>query len=134
MQELLLLQVELWATYNNRSRFEKESRSKEKRRVGGLDMIPERVYHKAIKIWGTNRQLWAAIEELAELQQAIAKAMKTQSIHKMKHRIAEEIADTYIVIEQLLIMFKISKAYVDAIKKEKLKKLEETLKWGELLK
>ncbi|HDK7179770.1 TPA: hypothetical protein PTV74_002127 [Clostridium botulinum] len=53
-------------------------------------------------------QKFVAIEELAELQQAISKYQREPTIFKIDN-IEEEIADAYVVLEELKIIFGIDK-------------------------
>lgn len=72
---------------------------------------------KAIDNFGQAIQKVVAMEEMAELIQAISK-----SIRGKDHNIEEEIADVEIMISQLKIMYDNSK--VDMIKQEKLNRLK----------
>lgn len=74
----------------------------------------EDVIERAIKRNGLDMQLTVAIEELAELQQAICKYKRGE-----EHNIEEEIADVKIMIEQLETIFN-----KDAIRNWRNKKIE----------
>ncbi len=54
------------------------------------------VYNKAIKKWGKRTQMVMAIEEMAELTQALTKNLRGKD-----HNVEEEIADVKIMIGQL---------------------------------
>ncbi len=58
----------------------------------------EEVYEKLLKKYSLNKQYVVAIEELAELQKELTKALR--SLGNIDHT-AEEIADVEIMIEQL---------------------------------
>ena len=88
-------------------------------------MLDEEIYKQAIAVYGATEQENIAIEECAELIQAI--------IHKhrgRRHNIAEEIADVEIMIEQLKIINDCP-AMVDVIKRSKIKRLQRRLR-GEI--
>lgn len=58
------------------------------------------------------KQSFVAIEELAELQQAISKYQREATIFKIDN-IEEEIADVHIVLEELKIIFRIDKEEIE---------------------
>lgn len=69
-------------------------------------------------------QSFVAIEELAELQQAISKYQREPTIFNIDN-IAEEIADVYIILEELKHLFPI---YEDEIEKQIDYKIKRELK------
>ncbi|WP_061329981.1 hypothetical protein [Clostridium botulinum] len=69
-------------------------------------------------------QSFVAIEELAELQQAISKYQREPTIFNIDH-IAEEIADVYIILEELKHLFSI---YEEEIEKQIDYKIKRELK------
>jgi hypothetical protein len=80
------------------------------------------IYERALDKWGIENQIKICIEELAELIQVLAKhgrKINGTSIEK----IAEEIADVELMIEQMKIAFKIYKD-VEKWKDVKIKRLE----------
>ena len=79
------------------------------------------IYDKAIKENGVELQLTVAIEELAELQQALCKYKRGE-----EHNVEEEIADVKIMIEQLEMLF--DKNAIGRWKNKKVDRLEERLK------
>lgn len=81
----------------------------------------EDVYKQAIEKYGQSLQIVVAIEELAELQQAISKFIRGKD-----HNVEEEIADVKIMIKQLEIIF--DKEKVDEWEQMKLKRLEERIR------
>lgn len=81
------------------------------------------VEHEAIETYGCQSQMIVAIEELSELQKELTKHLRGEN--NVDH-ISEEMADVYIMLEQLSIMFKNSNA-VDVWKRQKLKRLDSRL-------
>ena len=78
----------------------------------------------AIKKYGGKLQSVVAIEELSELQKEISKFIRCKGdILGLK----EEIADVYIVLEQLKIIYNISDYDIDSYKKFKIDKLKESI-------
>lgn len=72
---------------------------------------------KAIENYGEAIQKVVAIEELGELTQAITKSLRGDD-----HNVEEEIADVYIMLHQLMLMYDAKK--VNEIKDFKMKRLE----------
>ncbi len=68
------------------------------------------------------KQVIVAIEELSELQKELCKALRGR---KNTDNLAEEIADVYIMLEQMMIYFNISKADVDSMISTKLARTKE---------
>ncbi len=60
----------------------------------------DEVVFKAIKIFGEDMQKIVAMEELAELQQALSKDLRGKD-----RNVEEEIADVYIMLMQLELMY-----------------------------
>lgn len=63
------------------------------------------VYANALSTFGPNMQLIVALEEMAELQKEITKALRGD-LHPM--HLAEEVADATIMLEQLRQIFNIN--------------------------
>lgn len=81
------------------------------------------VYKLALEKWGRQAQLGMAIEEMAELIQAINKFSRGKvSVDS----ISEEIADVEIMMEQLKEIFA-NKTYVNLVKIKKINRLKELL-------
>lgn len=85
---------------------------------------------KIITKKGKIKQSFVAVEELAELQQAVSKAVRLDCGDKfvpleIKRNIMEEIADVMICIEQIKMMYLISDADIQAWIDSKLDRLEE---------
>lgn len=83
------------------------------------------LYAKALIKWGLDSQLDMCQEEAAELIMAINKLRRSK--YRRKSSVAEEIADTYILIEQVILGLEIDKS-VKKWKELKLKRLERRLK------
>lgn len=81
--------------------------------------------HQAINIYGKNAQLDMCIEEMSELTKEICKSKRGKD---NKEEIIEEMADVYIMLEQLKIIFSIEQYEIDDIARIKLLRLEERLK------
>ena len=79
------------------------------------------IYKKAIETYGEIPQIDVAIEEMAELTQALSKYKRGK-----QHNVEEEIADVSIMLEQLKIIFDNKK--VKKIKNKKIKRLNKGLK------
>ena len=83
------------------------------------------VISEAIRTYGAEQQERVAIEECAELIQAISHKHRGR-----KHNIAEEIADVEIMLEQLKIIND-CEYMVNVIKAEKINRLFQRLREGE---
>jgi len=81
------------------------------------------VYNKAKATWGIDAQVTKAVEELAELQKELCKFLLDDG--NMAH-IAEEIADSKIVIEQIELILE-CKDKVKEFKKAKIRRLSDRL-------
>ena len=84
-------------------------------------MTDKDIFETALKVFGVINQENMAIEECAELIQAINKKHRG-----MEHNIPEEIADVEIMLEQLKIANECHEE-VDAIHKEKVERLYNNL-------
>lgn len=82
----------------------------------------EEIYQYAINHWGEELQLGMLSEEIGELFIAINRFRRGRITDKDK--IAEEIADVVIMLEQLAFMFKIDNKSIEGWKTSKLEKLE----------
>lgn len=81
----------------------------------------QKIYSKAIEVWGRDLQMVVAVEELSECQKEICKMIRgnENTLH-----LAEEIADAAVMLEQITLMFDIRQevcSYMDA----KIKRLAE---------
>lgn len=86
-------------------------------------MTNKELYEKAFNKWG-DKQLVVAIEELAELQKELTKALRGMPCI---NNISEEVADVEIMLEQIRQIFNLGLS-VEVVKKHKLERLEERLK------
>lgn len=84
-------------------------------------MSKKQLYHRAIDTFGMHTQLDVAVEELAELIQAI-----THSRRGRAHNVAEEIADVEIILAQLKIIYDCH-GETAAYRSQKRERLAETL-------
>jgi len=87
-------------------------------------MTNEAIFRRASDTWGAVAQMIVAVEECAELQQAIIKAIRTG---KSSINLAEEIADVSIMLDQLVFLFPEIDTKVKAWRKTKLARLENKL-------
>lgn len=79
---------------------------------------------KAIETYGKDMQLNVAVEELSELIKEICKNKRGSD---NRENIIEEMADCYIMLDQLSIIFGISFLELDTIKDEKISRLAKRL-------
>lgn len=87
-------------------------------------MNPKELYLAAIQKWGLSFQYVKLCEEIGELLQAASKVL----IGKWhKDRLAEEIADVEIMLEQVKVAYNLESHVLD-MKEQKLKRLERRLK------
>lgn len=85
----------------------------------------EEIIEKAIETYGSINQCIVAMEEMAELQKELSKAIRGEAV---RENIVEEIADVEIMLQQIMRVFEINKKEVLSIKKAKLTRLEQRLK------
>ena len=83
---------------------------------------PRSVYRAAFERWGVEAQLRMAVEECAELSEAICHYFRGRCT---RQTLAEEVADVEIMMEQLRAI--IGEDLVSEVKNKKLKRLEERL-------
>lgn len=79
---------------------------------------------KAIEVYGKDMQLNVAIEELSELIKEICKYKRGSDNRKA---IIEEMADCYIMLEQLSIIFDIPNHAINEVASNKIERLEKRL-------
>ena len=92
------------------------------------DVVEERkmiIYERAIEAYGKDMQLTVAVEELSELIKEICK--NKRGVDNTDH-ITEEVADCYIMLKQIAIIFGIKHCDISAVVDEKLARLERRLK------
>ena len=80
---------------------------------------------KAVKLWGADLQLNMAIEEASELIKAVCKLKRNLNADTVLN-VAEEVADTEIMLEQLKIMLT-CRSEVESWKEYKLERLEQKI-------
>lgn len=86
-----------------------------------------RLYDDAFRTYGEPTQLLVACEELGELVQAISKVNRYGNHGDARLNLTEEIADTFIVIEQLMHRFNISEDAVSLLISKKKNRLRQRL-------
>lgn len=86
-----------------------------------------RILPKAIETYGKDMQLNVAIEEFSELIKEICKNKRGAD---NREAIIEEMADCYIMMEQLQIIFGIQYNEIKGVAYEKLNRLEKRLEEG----
>lgn len=84
----------------------------------------ESILKKAIEHYGRDAQCMVAVEELAELQKEISKFTRGQ---QNAEAITEEIADVYIVIDQIRMMAGISEADIGEMIERKVNRLKKRM-------
>lgn len=89
-------------------------------------MNEQELYTKAINTYGVREQSAVAMEECAELIQAINKHQRNGSADTLSNLI-EEIADVLIMIDQLKAMYNLSEEAINIKKNYKLCRLEQRL-------
>lgn len=82
------------------------------------------IYELAIAKYGESKQLIKAMEELAELQQAICRVFCERGD---EDNIIEEIVDVEIMLEQIKMIFSISEEIIEEVKIQKVERLEKRL-------
>ena len=84
------------------------------------------VLRRTLRKNGVSEQLTVAMEECAELIQAISKIKRYGKEPELIYNLTEEIADVQIIINELLLIFG-CKVKVSAWKKYKLERMEKRL-------
>jgi hypothetical protein len=82
------------------------------------------IYAKAVMKFGVKAQLNVALEELAELQKEICKFFRGRD---NRAEIIEEMADVYIMMEQMRIIFEVQEVELIKAKTKKLIRLQKLL-------
>lgn len=87
---------------------------------------PERrVLQRAIDEWGKENQTIVAIEELSELQKELTKTLRG---YDRTDGLIEEMADVYIMLEQIKMIYGIDESMLVMTTAEKLNRLNKILK------
>ena len=89
-------------------------------------MTKKDLYNEVRDKYGTRHQVMIAIEELSELQKELCKALRGENTIPV-HRIAEEIADVEIMLEQLKMIYRVEEEST-TWKEQKLIRLVGTLR------
>lgn len=82
-------------------------------------------YKQAIKTYGEHAQKLMAIEEMSELTKEICKDFRWKLD---REHLIEEMADVLIMLDQMLILYKISGEEVGLMRIKKVERLKERLK------
>jgi len=93
-----------------------------------MDLLEHKeLYDEAFDKWGINAQLMVVFEELSELQFAICKSRRP-SLYKTDEQkrqgIINEIADVYVMLGQLMVMYRILEIEVEDKYIEKINRLK----------
>lgn len=91
-------------------------------------MLLEEKQKKLIAGWGDQMQINCAIEEMAELTQALIKHKRGKG---NRTNIIEEIADVEVTLDQLKLIFNVSQMDIDFNKKIKIERALDRLDKGE---
>lgn len=67
-----------------------------------VELNKEEIYKEAIKTWGPQMQIIMCLEEMSELQKELIKHIRGKGKYDC---IAEEIADVFIMLEQMVVLF-----------------------------
>ncbi len=78
------------------------------------------IYKEALRRWGQEAQTLMMFEEMSELQRELCKSARGKQNRKA---IAEEIADVFIMLNQMILLHKCAEE-VEGQKARKLKRLE----------
>ena len=78
---------------------------------------------KAIRLYGKEKQVYIAIEEMAELTKEL---IKDKRKFKNRNEIIEEIADVEIMMQQLCLIFKCSEEVVN-MRRQKIERLKKRM-------
>lgn len=88
----------------------------------------EKIFKKSIEVYGKEAQSRQAMEECAELVQAINKCLRYPNKDDCKDNLVEEIADVEIMLFQLKEMFYINETEIYEWKEKKAKREKKRLK------
>ena len=87
-----------------------------------MKVYKEEIYSGAIKHWGMELQIGMLMEEIGELMVVINRFRRGRI--QDHNKIAEEMADVIIMIEQIAYLFKIDEKIIEEWKSVKLDKLK----------
>lgn len=91
-----------------------------------INLLRDGLYKMALNTYGIEHQIFMVFEEMSELQKELCKFLRGKEPTAQRLRIAEEIADVEIMLDQMKIYFKNHEA-VEKNKKYKLKRLKQNL-------
>lgn len=94
--------------------------------VEGNPVNAEEIEREAAEHYGIYSQSIVAIEEMSELQKELTKLLRGECENHIDH-ISEEMADVYIMLEQLEILLN-NRAEIDEWKDKKLRRLRDKLR------
>lgn len=88
----------------------------------GIELTDEMItlFSKLHDHYGLDHQCLVACEECGELIQAISKMRRNPDSRIAREKLLDETADVYIMLSQLMFLFKISKEELDFFIKQKL--------------
>lgn len=75
-----------------------------------INLIRDGLYKKALKVYGIETQINMVFEEMSELQKGLCKYLRGKEPIVQKLRIAEELADVEIMLEQMKYILGLEKA------------------------
>lgn len=101
------------------------------KRLNHVNLIRDGLYKKALNTYGIQAQIGMVFEEMSELQKELCKYLRGKAPVEQQVRIAEEIADVEIMLDQMKIYFKNHEA-VEKYKKYKIKRLGQNLLKGDI--
>src|SRR5690349_1352975 len=83
----------------------------------------ERLYQRALNLWGTDAQMRMLVEECAELTVAVCHGLRGRTNERSIDELCAEIADVQIMCEQVALMIHDGKVRVEAARQVKLDRL-----------
>lgn len=86
------------------------------------------LYERNIQYHGIEQETTIAMEECSELIQAISKCKRYGCVDKYRDNLIEEIADVLIIINELQLIYNISNADIENIKKYKIDRMDYRIK------
>lgn len=89
------------------------------------------VLQRMIEKNGVAHQCFVVMEELGELAQAISKCQRFGVNEERRNHLIEELADVYMVLNELEIMYDIKAIEIMDVMQKKMKKMEDSLNVGE---
>ena len=98
--------------------------------MNGVKLAGQGIILAALRHYGCNHQIDVAIEEMAELTQALVKCKRYAKDKDFKHfrqNVVEELSDVDIMLDQLCIIFNISADEIIEIQDEKIARLRKRI-------